>query len=288
MKRGLLMILFFNMKKNIIKYQLALLLILFFLSACSSAGGQSGRWYTPTVGTTWQWQLGGKLNTRYDVDLYDIDLFNTPRETIAALHRDGRRVICYFSAGTYEKGRPDSQAFPAEALGHKMEHWDERWVDIRRVDIRTIMQNRLKLAQAKGCDGVEPDNVEGYQADSGFALTAEDQIQFNLFLAQHAHALGLSIALKNDLDQVGELVSSFDFAVNEECHQYQECERLMPFIRAGKPVFNAEYASHYVHNTNHARDRLCKASRNEHFATLVLPLMLDDQFRYECTQRGAQ
>ena len=37
------------------------------------------------------------------------------------------------------------------------------------------------------------------------------------------------------------LVGSFDFAVNEQCAEYCECDALAPFVRAGKAVFHAEY-----------------------------------------------
>jgi hypothetical protein len=46
---------------------------------------------------------------------------------IAALHGAGRKVICYFSAGSYESGRPDSGQFPPAAIGRVMDGWpDER------------------------------------------------------------------------------------------------------------------------------------------------------------------
>nr|MBA3539724.1 endo alpha-1,4 polygalactosaminidase [Deltaproteobacteria bacterium] len=32
-----------------------------------------------------------------------------------------------------------------------------------------------------------------------------------------------------------------DFAVNEECFEYAECDALAPFIAANKPVWNTEY-----------------------------------------------
>ena len=63
-----------------------------------------------------------------NADIYDIDLLDAPSQTIADLQADGKKVICYFSAGTYED-----------------------WCD---------------LAVTKGCDGVEPDNMEAY-AHSG-------------------------------------------------------------------------------------------------------------------------
>ena len=37
----------------------------------------SGNWYKPSVLVTWQWQLQGAVNTSYNVDIYDIDLFDS-------------------------------------------------------------------------------------------------------------------------------------------------------------------------------------------------------------------
>jgi hypothetical protein len=89
---------------------------------------------------------------------------------------------------------------------------------------------------------MEPDNVDGYANDSGFSLTYQDQIQYNSFIADEAHARGLSVGLKNDLDQISDLLPSFDWALDEQCFQYSECKKLLPFIEAGKAVFEVEYS----------------------------------------------
>jgi hypothetical protein len=47
--------------------------------------------------------------------------------------------------------------------------------------------------------------------------------------------------LKNDIDQSADLVGYFDWELNEQCFFYAECDKLLPFINAGKPVFNIEY-----------------------------------------------
>jgi hypothetical protein len=199
------------------------------------------RW-RPTPGTSWQWQLTGTIDTSVDADVFDLDLFDVPVAVIDDLHARGRKVICYFSAGTFEPWRPDADAFDDEVLGEKMSGWDEYWLDVRRLDLLgPVFRARLDLAAAKGCDGVEPDNVDGYQNRTGFELTYDDQLAFNRFLAVEAHARGLAIGLKNDLDQVRDLVGDFDFAVNEECYQWNECHLLSPFVDAGKAVFGAEY-----------------------------------------------
>ena len=245
-----------------------------------------GTWYRPTVATTWQWQLQpgavGAINTAYAVDLYDIDLFETSTAMVQQLQRDRRRVIAYFSAGTFESFRPDSAQFAEEELGKPLDDFaDERWLDVRSANVRRIVLARLDLARQKGFDGVEPDNVDGYANDSGFALTAADQLAFNRFVANAAHQRGLSVGLKNDLDQIPQLVEYFDFAVNEQCHEFFECDLLRPFIDAGKPVLNAEYQSRYVTSVN-AREALCVSTHARGFRTLVLPLDLDDSFRFSC------
>jgi hypothetical protein len=175
--------------------------------------------------------------------MYDIDLFDVPQAVMDELHDDGRIVICYFSAGSYEEWRPDAGDFPDVVLGDPLDDWPgERWLDIRRIDLLApIMTARMDLAVQKGCDGVEPDNVDGYANDSGFALTAEDQLTYNTWLAAEAHQRGLSIGLKNDLDQIPQLLPYFDWALNEQCFQYDECELLLPFVDAGKAVFGVEY-----------------------------------------------
>ncbi len=239
-------------------------------------------WFRPALDTTWQWQLQGTIDQSYDVDLYDVDLFETDQGTIDALHAAGRRVICYFSAGSYEDFRADRDAFAATDLGSTLDGYPhERWLDVRTESVRSVMRARLDLAAAKQCDGVEPDNVDGYSNDTGFPLTGEDQLAFDRFLAAEAHGRGLAVGLKNDLDQVATLVDDFDFSLDEQCHEYDECELLQPFVQAGKPVFVAEYLDRYVSDTGE-RDALCASSRSAGLHTLVLPVDLDDSFRYSC------
>jgi hypothetical protein len=198
--------------------------------------------WQPPPGTSWQWQLSGAIDTSVDVQMYDIDLFETPQSVIDELHADGRVVICYFSAGSYEDFRPDAALFPAEVKG-KSNGWPgEKWLDIRAVDVLApIMEARLDLAVQKACDGVEPDNVDGYANNTGFPLTYQDQQAYNIWLANEAHARGLSVGLKNDLDQIADLLPHFDWALNEECFFYDECDLLLPFVGAGKAVFGVEY-----------------------------------------------
>lgn len=238
-------------------------------------GSGSDVWH-PAPGTSWQWQLdGGPVDTSCEVDMYDIDLFDTDQDVIDELHTAGRRVICYFSAGTREDWRPDADDFPPSVLGNPLPGWPgERWLDIRRIDIiGPVLQQRLDLAVAKGCDGVEPDNVDAWANKSGFALTHQDQLDFNRWLADQAHARGLSVGLKNDLDQVADLVHDFDWALNEQCFQYDECERLLPFVENGKAVFGVEYELE--------TSQFCEAANAMNFDWLKKRYELD-AFRESC------
>ena len=199
-------------------------------------------WWEPSPGTSWQWQLSGTIDTSFDVDMYDID-YETPTTIIELLHSLGIIVICYMSAGSWESYRSDAAQYPASVLGNTLEGWaEEKWVDIRQIDVLgPILETRMDTAVNKGCDGIEPDNVDAYQNDSGFQLTYNDQIVFNKWLAQQAHERNLSIGLKNDLGQVNDLEPFFDWALNKECFQYNECDSLLTFVNAGKAVFGVEY-----------------------------------------------
>ncbi|KAG1709007.1 hypothetical protein DVH05_022640 [Phytophthora capsici] len=206
--------------------------------------------------------------------MYDIDMFDTPNATIAQLQQRGIKVICYFSAGTYEDWRSDKDRYSSDIIGARLDEWEgESWVDIRSQKLRDIVADRMAYAKTKGCDGVDPDNVDGAFNDNGFDLTAADQLDFNKFLATTAHSLNLTVGLKNDMDQIDDLVSVFDFSVNEQCVQYDECDTLVPFIKADKPVFGIEYSGD--------KATACTTANSLDFDTLFKTLSLQSE-RYSC------
>ncbi|MFD9481232.1 MULTISPECIES: endo alpha-1,4 polygalactosaminidase [Streptomyces] len=234
--------------------KLALLLAvpLLLLAACTaqpepehdelSPDPPPGQRWQPKPGVGWQWQLTGKLDTSVKAAVYDVDGFNTTKEQLATLKKDGRKTICYISTGAWEDFRPDAEAFPKTLLGEGNGWEGERWLDIRRLaELEPLMGKRFDMCKVKGFDAVEPDNMDGYANRSGFPLTADDQLKYNRLIARLAHDRGMSVGLKNDLDQIPELVGDFDFAVNEQCVEYEECDRYAPFTDAGKAVFHVEY-----------------------------------------------
>ncbi|MFK4102821.1 endo alpha-1,4 polygalactosaminidase [Streptomyces sp. NPDC019531] len=228
------------------KRPLLLLTLLLLVAGCSTtpdsdSGPGASRWQ-PRPGVAWQWQLTGRIDTSVDVPVYDIDGFDQSKAVVSALHREGRKVICYLSTGAWEDWRPDADKFPKSVIG-RGNGWDgERWLDIRRTDVlEPLMAARFDMCREKGFDAVEPDNMDGYRNRTGFRLTAADQLRYNRLIAKLAHARGMSVGLKNDLDQIPQLVDDFDFAVNEQCAQYDECGDMEPFVKADKAVFHVEY-----------------------------------------------
>lgn len=208
-----------------------------------AASPASARWQPEPTTAAWQWQLQGKIDTSIDARVYEVDGFEVPARTVAKLHRQGRKVICYLDVGSWESFRPDADRFPRSVIGRAYEGYpDERWLDIRRIDLLApILRQRFDLCRRKGFDAVEPDNIAGYENKTGFPLTATDQLRFNRWVAREVHRRGMSVALKNDPGQVKQLVGRFDFAVVEECFAYDECGMFSPFVAAGKAVFVAEY-----------------------------------------------
>jgi hypothetical protein len=235
---------------------------------CLAAAGPAAAYWTPEPGTTWQWQLTGTIDQSVPAQVFEVDGFDTPAPTVGSLRASGRRTVCYFSAGSSEDWRPDAGSFPGEVLGAGNGWPGERWLDIRRLDLLVpIMTARMTMCRDKGFDAVEPDNVDGYANDTGFPLTAADQLAYNRMIAATAHRLGLSAALKNDVDQAADLEPYFDFAVNEECFAFDECGALSRFVAAGKAVFSAEYAGQAA--------TLCPKANALGFSTIRKRLALD-------------
>ncbi|HYQ78163.1 MAG TPA: endo alpha-1,4 polygalactosaminidase [Solirubrobacterales bacterium] len=217
---------------------LTTLAALFLLAPTAAA-----RWRPQPTTAAWQWQLQGKIDTSIDAGVYEVDGFEVPARTVARLHRLGRKAICYLDVGSWESYRPDADRFPKAVLGRAYDGYpDERWLDIRRLDLLApILRKRFDLCRRKGFDAVEPDNVAGFENETGFPLSGGDQLRFNRWVAREVRRRGMAVALKNDPGQVDQLLGSFDFAVVEECFAYDECGRFSPFVAAGKRVFVAEY-----------------------------------------------
>ncbi len=213
------------------------------LALSAPLAGANGIWHPAPTTAAWQWQLQGKLDRSVAASVFDVDGFETKKAEVAALHAEGRKAICYLDVGSWEEYRPDKAQFPPSVRGKRYEGFpNERWLDISRYQLfQKPLEARIAMCARKGFDAVEPDNVAGYENDTGFDLSAADQLRFNRWVAAAVHRQGMAVALKNDPKQVSQLLNSFDFAIVEECFQYDECGLYKPFVAAGKAVYEAEY-----------------------------------------------
>jgi hypothetical protein len=203
----------------------------------------AARWQPKPTTAPWQWQLQGKIDTSVPATVFDVDGFETPAGVVSRLHAMGRKVICYLDVGSWESYRPDAARFPRSVRGKRYEGFpDERWLDIRHFhSFAAPLKRRFDLCARKGFDAVEPDNLAGWENNTGFAITPADQLHFNRWVARQVHSRGMVVALKNDGPQAGALAPQFDFAIVEQCFQYEECDPYRAFIREGKAVYEAEY-----------------------------------------------
>lgn len=237
-----------------------------------------------------------------DVDIYDLDVFDNDAETFKTLQDAGKKVICYFSAGSYENWRSDKDDFQESDLGKPLDGWEgERWLDLNSDNVRDIMRTRIKLSWAKGCDAIDPDNVDGYvstqkcgtrdlaangikQNDNGLGLTADDSIDFMQFLSKEAESYHMSIGLKNAQDIIPDVLDSVHFSVNEQCVQYSECDTFAAFIKDDKPVFHIEYPDGAPKVKTSASDEICsgkgKAAGADDFSTVIKKMDLDGWVEY--------
>lgn len=221
-------------------------MLLLSVMSIGQAGAANTVWH-PTAGMTWQIQFAEPFTGNpLPVQVYDLDGFETDARTVAALHDNGIRVLCYISMGTLEEWRPDAGDYPPEIIGNEWGDWPgEYFVDIRRIDLLApILEARLDMCASKGFDAVEPDNIDSYGNSSdvsGLPLTLDDQRSFDLWLANAAHERGLAIGQKNVPELTGDLVATYDFAVTEDCVADDWCEEVAPYLDANKPVFAIEY-----------------------------------------------
>jgi endo-alpha-1,4-polygalactosaminidase (GH114 family) len=265
--------------------------------ACASQGSiastSKADLWTPAHGDRWQYQLESSDRGRASTgginvgicqvpytggrcvhpDVFDIDIYvdgqvsgndhTVDRKAVEAIHKRGAHAVCYMSAGTAERFRPDYAKYVAFDKSHhhsligkpfSRRFPNEYWLNLKNGNgqrdfvLRQVRARTEKCARA-GFDAVEYDVVDAYAQGhkvTGWNVDAHDQLVFDQALARIAHDNGLSVGLKNDIGQVPKLEPRFDFAINEQCFEYRECTNnpspgYKAFTRAGKPVFQVEY-----------------------------------------------
>ncbi len=209
--------------------------------------------WQPTAGTSFAIILSeSPAMVTTTAEVVDLDLFETKASTVAALKAQGKRVVCYFSAGSWENWRPDKKKFPAAVIGKPLDGWPgERYLDVRNLDVLgPIMKARLDMCKRKGFDGADPDNVDSFETNTGFPLKRIDMIKYLRMLANAAHVRGLAIGLKNADAIAPSLMDVMDFAVTEDCFKQGWCAVSKNFIDNDKPVFAIEYTDNHINFSN--------------------------------------
>ncbi|KAF1996707.1 carbohydrate-binding module family 1 protein [Amniculicola lignicola CBS 123094] len=216
-----------------------------------------------------------------DAPVWDIDLFDNDAATIANLKERGITVICYFSGGTWEDWRTDAKDFPAGDVGKVLPEWpNEKWIRTGSTKIRDIMAKRIKIASEKGCDAIDPDNIDGYQNDNGLSLKTTDAIDYMRWMSQIASSYNLSLGLKNSLDILDDVADIIDFAVNEQCAQLGECSVYTGFLASGKPVFHIEYPTSLANPQQLMNTDVCKGPGTSGMSTVLKNMQLDGKTVY--------
>ncbi|MFD4034720.1 endo alpha-1,4 polygalactosaminidase [Streptomyces sp. NPDC058637] len=182
----------------------------------------------PTAGMRFDYQIGGGY---------------TPPDGVRAVSRDredepapGRYNVCYVNAfqtqpgalGWWQGTHPDLLLRDGEGELVIDEGWDEVLLDtstaVRRARLAQIVGDWIDGCAESGFQAVEPDNLDSFERSKG-KLTQDDNAAFAKVLAARAHSAGLAIGQKNTTDLLDRRAAiGFDFAVTEECAQFDECD----------------------------------------------------------------
>ena len=192
-----------------------------------------------TPGTSWQWQFSG--GDRRDRSRRRRE----PEEDVR--HRSVRRPTRRRSAGCRRQGHhgdllhgdrarrrtiaptPRSTRRPSSAMSSTASPTNASSTSARSTSLLPIISARLDLAVTKGCDGIEPDLDDTYNGyDTGFDLTMPTNSRTTAPSPTPPTRRGLSIGLKNGASEDGTfeaaMVEFTDWALNEECNTFDECD----------------------------------------------------------------
>jgi len=217
----------------------------------------------PSLGDQpWQWEIDHPLSLTSATDMglnatlpdgaaaprpvvYDIDGFDNPASTVAALHGEGFHVVCYIEVGAAENYRNDYTEFPPAVLGNTEPGYAaEKYIDIRNAAALSIIEARIQMCASKGFDAVETDLDETYGSDTGFPLTRAIEERYMTTLADYIHSVGLGWWIKNPDDTgdsyAADMYPLADAVLTEQCNEYGTCNLLSDYVNH-KAVFNAEY-----------------------------------------------
>ncbi|MEU1041917.1 endo alpha-1,4 polygalactosaminidase [Streptomyces sp. NPDC005551] len=178
----------------------------------------------PPPGAGFDYQIGGAYPPPAGVRVVSRDRSSPPAP--------GLYNVCYVNA--FQAQPAERRSWPADLLLRDADgkvvmdrDWNEALLDIgtpaKRKRVAARVNRWIDGCAAKGFDAVEPDNYDSYTR-SRHLLTADDAVAFAGLLSAHAHARHLAIGQKNTVELAGRRSrAGLDFAVAEECGEYDEC-----------------------------------------------------------------
>lgn len=267
-----------------VKYLLIICLIICFSCKKKQENEKLNDFSNAKIGDSFEWRLDSiGLNevNQYTCKIIDIDAFTATKELVNAFHSRGIKVIAYISVGTIENYRPDSALLPREIIGNIYPAWpDERFLNIREIEkLKPFIISRFDMIKDKDFDGIEPDNMDGYNEVNGFELTLNDTKLFCEWMIDEAHKRGLSIGQKNTEELVPYLYKKFDWALTEDIFNSNTQNDYSLYISADKPVFSAEYTD--AMSITDFNSLVCsKAKQLKYFVFLKHRDLT--QWKYEC------
>ncbi|MFZ7087306.1 endo alpha-1,4 polygalactosaminidase [Curtobacterium sp. RRHDQ10] len=212
------------------------------LTGCSSAQVEDPAWLAPPTTGVPDYQLGGAYPPAAGVTVVTRDSTAEPAR--------GVYDICYVNGF---QTQPGSSAWTGhdDLLLHRASGarfvdpgWpDETLLDIstaaKRTAIARVLRPTLERCSERGFQAVEFDNLDSWTRSHGL-LDRADAVAMASVFVDDAHRLGMAVGQKNT-PQLGARGRSigFDFAVAEECMQYDECGAYTKVY--GRHVIDIEY-----------------------------------------------
>ena len=207
-----------------------------------------------------QWLLDGPLSLSNPVQmgLRDLDgaalpapadlrhrRRDTSKATVDALHAMGKKVICYVDAGVYERR---ARTPPSSRRSRRRSGQRRRWAGRASTGSTSAASTtsrrscrRVSRVQGKGFDAHRARQHRRLEQQLRLPAHPADQIAYNRALADWAHGMGLSIGLKNDLEQAHPARGRLRLGAQRAVLRVQRVHHLKAFAQAGKAVWIAEY-----------------------------------------------
>jgi hypothetical protein len=284
----------------------------------------------PGDAKNWDIQLHAPIDTSTQRTMYVLDLFAVVPAPVLLYYNDGNpltvpagsqagaiaalhattpptMVICAIETGALELTRPDAGKFPGNehalttcppaapsgAIGKALTAPDECALDITAAGVdawKAVMFKRFDLAKAIGCDGILGDRNDIAAYDTGFTITADDQLAWYQTVATETRVRGLSAGMKDAEEIPGftdQLAPDFDWFVIQRCAEYQDCDAARPFINLHKDVFAIDYQIDNTDPQNPTGIDPAIACPRQQTAQISDGLVKDEKlssaYRYQCT-----